>query len=199
MLTPVPLPDFRDSARALMHDLPRLRAAINESLLCLRVLRGEVKGWQDHPCVAMWRGAEAGLYLLREEYRAAYAEATDGVKWGKDVEPPAWRNDKILAGRVYADSAILPRWWGDEAVHSSHRAVLLGKWEEEGPQHRLARLGLWPQKPASRLPGGSWPYAWPLPCEACLGAGEIRAGLTILCPHCDGKGYTLRIGPRGER
>lgn len=234
MLTPVPLPDFRDSARALMHDLPRLRAAINEAKVLLSALRGEctcpapdpkhcrcVQRWRAHSACRMWEGAEAGLYLLREEYRAVYAEATGDV-WGEDahglvlVGPlDGERTTHVLSGNRWVPSAILPAWWGDEAVHSSHRAVLLGKWHEDclkaesEPRRQAAKRSIfsawdnaWPEKPARRLPNGSWPYAWPLLCNRCLVEGTVLAeqptGFSpISCPACAGKGYILRIGPGG--
>lgn len=214
MLTPVPLPDFRDSARALMHDLPRLRAAINEAKVLLSALRGEctcpapdpkhrrcVQRWRAHSACCMWEGAEAGLYLLREEYRAVYAEAT-GEVWGEDAHVlvllgplDGERATHVLSGNRWVPSAILPAWWGDEAVHSSHRAVLLGKWHDDLLKrkpleyHRVlirSVFATWEDAPASRLPNGSWPYAWPVPCLVCSGK------------DCDGKGYILRVGPKND-
>lgn len=64
---------------------------------------------------------------------------------------------------------FLPPWWGDEAVHSSHRAVLLGKWKESTSATTdpiwwewWGKLCLkWSEAPATRDAAGRWPYVWP--------------------------------------
>jgi hypothetical protein len=156
----VPEPDFMACARAL--DLRRLRSQINEALVILRVLRGESTAWRHHPVIRAWRGCSSGVYLYREACRAEYAERT-GAVWGVDVEPPG-----VDYWHEYEDN-ILPWWWGDEEVHASHRAVLMGKWSEERnhgrlhgtPDESLVQVAHWSWTIASRSRDGKWPYVWP--------------------------------------
>lgn len=164
----VPETDFRACAQAL--DLRRLRSQINEALVILRTLRGESTAWQHHPAVKAWRGCAAGVYLYREACRAEYAERTGGV-WGADVPPPFEFDLFCQDDSVAYTDGILPWWWGIDAVHSSHRAVLLGKWYEAGyprvfsdstPPLLMTR---WTETPAVRV-DGKWPYVWPGEREA---------------------------------
>lgn len=139
----VPVPDFRSCARSL--DLRRLRSQINEALVLLRAVTGQSTAWARHPAARAWEGCGLGLWLYREACRAEYAERT-GEAWGVEFEAP--------------DGDVLPSWWGDDAVHRAHRAILLGKWFEGGAP--IPDLPDWPPtERAERGPDGRWPYIWP--------------------------------------
>ncbi len=80
------------------------------------------KGWRQHPAVLAWQDNIGGLLA----YQAATCNewVTRGYRdtcWIKTRDAVAYRNKDLLP------RAILPYWWGDEAVHASHRAALLWK------------------------------------------------------------------------
>lgn len=114
MQTFVPYPDLELSAMSL--DNKRLGKQRVETLQILNCIVKGSKGWANHPAVRMWRDNPNGL--------AAYGEAVCR----------AWRSlgfadtctEKILS-LAEADRNDLPKWWGDERVHSSHRSNLVRK------------------------------------------------------------------------
>jgi hypothetical protein len=63
MQTFLPYADFERCAATL--DSRRLGKQRVEAFQILRALRGEGRGWRNHPAVLMWRGYEdaLGLYL----------------------------------------------------------------------------------------------------------------------------------------
>jgi hypothetical protein len=82
----------------------------------MKVLRGETKGWRNHPAVLMWREYQPALY---EYGRIVCAE---------------WR------GRGFVDNLydifpherlVLPKWLGDTRLHLSHQSNLIRK----APEH----------------------------------------------------------------
>lgn len=101
---------------------------------------------------------------------------------------------------------LLGKWYDDATI------IVLDRLVDAEVVQCAMRLG-WFERPASRLPNGSWPYAWPPPCVLCGGTGADPAilpqrpaspvcaskghTLRAACPACAGKGYTLRVGPRG--
>lgn len=110
MQTFLPHPSFSNSARDL--DNKRLGKQRVEAYQILRALRGQSKGWINHPATKMWRGYERALsnYL-----RVMIAEwLSRGFKNTMDIP-------------VYDEEAPMPPWFGDDRVHSSHRANLLRK------------------------------------------------------------------------
>lgn len=142
MQTFLPYPSFRRSARVL--DDRRLGRQRVEALQLLNALAGRVRGWQSHPCVAMWRGYEDvlvlyGLQVTREWVRRGHTDSCQ---------------DKIAA---FAPSdrrrpARLPPWLGDPALHSAHQSALLRKD---------------PGWYAARFPGVATdiPFLWPVAVE----------------------------------
>jgi hypothetical protein len=114
MQTFVPYPEFKSSAMVL--DYRRLGKQRVETFQLLRVNHGLVKGWANHPASKMWRGHESGLIA----YGVAMCE-----EWKKRGYKDTCL-EKILAFGE-PDVNDLPLWWGDDRVHSSHRANLLRK------------------------------------------------------------------------
>lgn len=183
----VPEPDFTGCAASL--DIRRLRSQINEALVILRTLRGESTAWANHPTVRAWRGCDPGVYLYREECRAEYARRTGDV-WGVDATPPIstqvflsprmityWRD---VPDTHLTPGGILPPWWGDDRIHSSHRALLLGKWVESGHDrdreaYCAARIRGWAEPTAVRDADGRWPFGWPTHTADYLDAKAGRA------------------------
>lgn len=118
-------------------DVKRLGKQRVEVLQLLNAIHGKSKGWVNHPAAVMWRENVNGLIA----YGAAMCQTWTALGY-KDT-----CNDKILAfGTPMFDD--LPTWWGDERVHSSHRANLLRK-----DPDWYGRFG-WTEDPNT-------PYFWP--------------------------------------
>jgi hypothetical protein len=122
MQTFLPLADLWDAPRCL--DNRRLFKQGLEVSQLLSVLAGETTGWKAHPCVQMWRGHEAMLI----DYGASCC-----IEWARRGYR-ATLYDRIVAyGARFpvVPGYYHPAWWGNEAVHAAHRAVLLRKgWED---------------------------------------------------------------------
>ena len=123
MQTFLPYPDFYRTAECL--DFRRLGKQRVEAMQIINVLEEKSFGWRSHPAVGMW------------------SDYTDALKLYCNAMIREWAaqgyNNTM---QVYAvsDSCQLPHWFGDERVHSSHRANLLRKdpkyygkygWKEE--------------------------------------------------------------------
>ena len=130
MQTFVPYTDFEQIAQCL--DYRRLGKQRVEAYQLLQAIARNT-GWSNHPAALMWKATPAAL---RQYMRVMIEE---------------W------IARGYNNTMILPRksttfkypdWWGDERVHSSHRAALLHK----DPTH-YSQFG-WTEKPAKN-------YYWP--------------------------------------
>lgn len=148
MQTFLPFADFAASARVL--DRQRLGKQRVEVLQLLKALAGETKGWANHPACLMWLGHEGrlvyyGLAICNEWVERGYKDTCAG----KIAE---------IGLRFNASSSYTPAWMGDEAFHSSHRAVLLGK----DPEH-YGQFG-WAETPAVPDAKGSYKdtYVWPV-------------------------------------
>ncbi|HWJ09256.1 MAG TPA: MSMEG_6728 family protein [Nocardioides sp.] len=162
MQTFLPYPDFERSARAL--DLRRLGKQRVETLQVVRALTRPGYGWRHHPAVLMWQGFEEALgrYGLiccevwteggRPDTCAASIVADLGAAGIAEVRTEP---ELVAAG-------ALPPWWGDEALHRSHRSALVRK----EPDHYRA---LFPDVP------GDLPYVWPVRSAAAVEAEERRA------------------------
>lgn len=115
MQTFLPFASFSESARAL--DMRRLGKQRVETYQILKALSDPSYGWQNHPCVKMWRGYEHQLtrygIAICEEWRS---------RGYKDT-----LLDRFLAMLPAHAQEQLPRWLGDDAFHASHRATLLRK------------------------------------------------------------------------
>jgi len=136
----VPWPDLVDSARSL--DQARLGKQRVEALQVLRAITLPTYGWQSHPAVAMWRGHREALTA----YSLAIADEWLAQGHADTVRPQIAE----FAPGVGPDTAglSLPAWWGDEAVHLSHRSKLVQK----DPEHYRA---IFPGTPEDL------DYAWP--------------------------------------
>lgn len=148
MQTFLPYPDFKESARVL--DRQRLGKQRVEVIQLLKALAGETKGWKNHPTCRMWRGHEQSLIQY------GIAVCMEWIKRGYRDSCMA----KIAAFRdrwSELDSRGQPSWIGREDVHSSHRAVLLGKDREW-----YWKFG-WTEMPAVPDVKGSYKdtYVWP--------------------------------------
>lgn len=139
MQTFVPFADFARSAAVL--DNRRLGKQRVETMQIMRAIvpigASRSHGWRNHPATVMWRENIHGL--------AAYGVAICD-EWIERGYKDTCRG-KIIA-HISPDELDMPPWWGDERVHSSHRANLLRK---DGEHY--AQFG-WVEDPAM-------PYFWP--------------------------------------
>ena len=131
MQTFLPYPDLYKSVECL--DNRRLGKQRVEAFQILKALRGETKGWVNHPATRMWEGYEP---TLRMYLRACIKE---WIKRGF--------NNTMEIPEI-EELHDLPWWLGDNRLHSSHRANLLRK----DPMH-YGRFG-WDEDPCD-------PYWWP--------------------------------------
>lgn len=114
MQTFVPYADMAKSALVL--DRARLGKQRVETLQLIRCNLDESLGWKKHPAAKMWAQNINGLIA----YGVAMCDAWI-LRGYKDT-----CREKML---TYGEPDVLdvPFWWGDERVHSSHRANLLRK------------------------------------------------------------------------
>lgn len=121
MQTFVPFPDMRRSLMVL--DNVRLANQRRETVTLLGLLQKRAtKGWARHPACRMWHRSEAAL---------AYYGVLNCALW---IERGG--NDSTMERMLYfmeyfeeydPGSVRLPRWWGDESIHHSHRCNLARK------------------------------------------------------------------------
>jgi len=139
MQTFVPYADFRESAKVL--DYRRLGKQRVETLQILqaltRITGRKTHGWRNHPATKMWENNVDGL--------AAYGVAICD-EWVSRGYRDTVRDKLIL--NFLPDELDLPEWWGDERVHSSHRANLLRK------DFNFYSVNNWTEDP-------QMPYFWP--------------------------------------
>lgn len=124
---------------ALSLDRQRLGKQRVEVLQILKALKGQSKGWVNHPATRMWRGyedalAHYGRVMCREWVGRGYADTVA---------------DKIDALVPPGGKIVLPPWFGSNDVHRSHQSNLLRK----NPSH------YGPQFPG--VPD-DLPYIWPV-------------------------------------
>lgn len=119
MQTFLPFPSFELSAASL--DRQRLGKQRVEAWQILRALRGESRGWTNHPAVRMWLGCEAalvryGIAVCREWIARGYRDTLleRFVAAGKTLTPDRWDGPD-------------PAWLGDPAFHHSHQSNLVRK------------------------------------------------------------------------
>jgi hypothetical protein len=113
MQTFLPYPSFERSARCL--DDPRLGNQRNEVLIILRTLAREIRGWQNHPAVRMWRGHAGALV----EYGLSIC-----AEWTRCGHPDRVRAKLLRRRRL---DTTRPPWLGRRAFHHSHKSNLLRK------------------------------------------------------------------------
>ena len=109
MQTFLPYPDFVKSAKVL--DYRRLG---KQRVECLQLLRGQ---FPNHPISKMWRGyeyqlAKYGLIICRVWINKGYRDTC--------------RFKIIEEQKRFVDTG-LPKWFGNEEFHRSHRSKLLSK------------------------------------------------------------------------
>ena len=137
MQTFLPYADFKRSAQVL--DYKRLGKQRVETWQVLRALRGETRGWRNHPASRMWNGYEKalieyGLVMCDEWKRRGYKDTM---------------TDRFLEEFGKIDGAVvMPPWIGDEQFHRSHQSNLLRKDE-------MFYRQFFPEVPADL------PYIWP--------------------------------------
>jgi hypothetical protein len=113
MQTFVPMHSFSDTAFCL--DRQRLGKQRVECKQIILALLDSNYGWQHHPAVRMWRGYVGQLATY------AIAMCDDWMARGyTDTMRPFFEQ--------YADpDGRLPKWYGDDRVHQSHRRALFNK------------------------------------------------------------------------
>ena len=111
----LPYPDFVKSAKAL--DYRRLGKQRVEAWQILQALRGQTKGWVNHPATKLWRGHERSLC----EYGIAICD-----EWIKRGYKDSMRERFIAVHSELPDTG-LPIWFGDELFHTSHQSNLKRK------------------------------------------------------------------------
>jgi hypothetical protein len=116
MQTFLPFQNFKDSAIVL--DYRRLGNQRNEALVCYRAITGQSQGtaWKNHPCVKMWTPYPDALALYFNTICRVWENR------GYINNMPRLPIKKILIS--------YPKWLGDPAFHSAHRAALLYKLPE---------------------------------------------------------------------
>ena len=117
MQTFVPFDDVHTSIECL--DYKRLGKQRVEASQIIKALTIEDYGWKNHPATKMWDG---------------YVPA---LKWYHDICIAEWIsrgfNNTMKMFAPILENIEMPDWWGDNRVHSSHRAALL--WKE--PDHYI--------------------------------------------------------------
>jgi hypothetical protein len=119
MQTFLPYPDYTESAKAL--DSLRLGKQRVEVLQMLNVLHevSPSNAWSNHPAVRMWRGYELQLaeygMVVTDEWIARGNADTCMAKLQQHVE---WAESGEM---------LKPDWFGDPALHDSHKSNLLRK------------------------------------------------------------------------
>jgi len=115
MQTFMPYPNIKNSLKSL--DSRRLGKQRVEAFQILNILlnRTKTKGWRNHPAVKMWKGYENALKLYFN--KALKLWIAKGYKNTMKQE--------IIEGKI-----VLPKWFGKEEFHASHRSNLLRKDEE---------------------------------------------------------------------
>jgi hypothetical protein len=114
MQTFVPYPNIAASAAAL--DYRRLGKQRVETFQILRANLGMTAGWSTHPASRMWANNAQGLIA----YGVAMCD-----EWIARGYKDTTRAKILELGAP--DAEDMPSWWGDNAVHSSHRSNLLRK------------------------------------------------------------------------
>lgn len=114
MQTFVPSTDLRQCGMFL--DRARLGKQRVETLQIIRCNLNVTSGWKNHPAAKMWADNIGGLIA----YGAAICD-----EWTSRGYKDTCREKMLSYGDP--DLTDMPRWWGNEQIHSSHRANLLRK------------------------------------------------------------------------
>ena len=111
----LPFPDFVDTAKAL--DYKRLGKQRVEAWQILQALRGETRGWVNHPATKMWRGHERALC----EYGIAICKEWIARGYNDTML------DRFIAVHSLLPDTGLPVWIGTNSFHESHQSNLKRK------------------------------------------------------------------------
>ena len=140
MITFLPYPDFRESAKCL--DYKRLGKQRLEARQILEHLINGNGPWWNHPAIKQWFGFERtlasyGIAICEEWIHRGYVDNQIKllITLQMKIEP--------------AKTILSPWWMGDERLHSSHRSNLLRK----NPEW-YGKFG-WKESP-------DLPYFWPV-------------------------------------
>ena len=125
MNTFMPYSDFKQVAMCL--DYKRLGKQRVECYQILRTLKGDSKGWINHPIVKMWRGKEVVL----GQYATTMCE--EWIKRGyKDTLKP--KLEELQLYFLERGHNEIPSWIYDEELLKSHQSNLLRKDEQHYKQ-----------------------------------------------------------------
>lgn len=112
MQTFLPYADFARSAEVL--DRQRLGKQRVEAWQIVKALRGETKGWVNHPATVMWRGYETALMSY------ATAICQEWISRG-------YKDTMLERFEFESSSLVIPPWLGDEDFHLAHQSNLVRK------------------------------------------------------------------------
>lgn len=159
MQTFLPYPDFDESARVLddkrlgkqrvenlqiMSVLERHRVTGMYSTGKYRVEAFDPRGWVNHPAVRMWRGHECSLLV----YQAAICDEWTRRGFQDTCMKKTAAIHQARCNEGWEFLGEHPSWFGDEALHLSHRSNLVRKDPERyGPMFPDVRSDLeyvWP-------------------------------------------------------
>lgn len=128
----IPYDNFEVCARCL--DNKRLYKQIVECKQILNAIKGETKGYANHPATVMWKRYPHAL----RRYQISCIREWLNRRWMLDFETItdldkryAWKQ-----GALTRDT-LMPHWWGDKDIHDSHKANLYRKDPEHYKQFNL--------------------------------------------------------------
>ena len=121
MQTFLPYPSYAQSASVL--DRQRLGKQRVEAYQILRAIRGETKGWVNHPATKMWVGYEREL--IQYTTVMCYEWISRGYK-----DSILEKVTAILDQQRGMFGHYLPHWFGDPKLHLSHQSNLVRKMPE---------------------------------------------------------------------
>lgn len=120
MQTFLPYPSFSLSAAVL--DRPRLGKQRVEALQLLRANTLPEYGWRNHPATKMWAGYLPALVA----YGLAVTDAWTALGRPDTVRAQLLEFAPDVDGVAHSE-LDMPRWFGDPALHRSHRSNLMRK------------------------------------------------------------------------
>lgn len=116
---------FMDNAKnAAVLDSRRLNKQLLEGRQIYKILATNQRSgaWVNHPAVKMWRNYDTGLfeYLRHMKDECVKRGISTDKNWNALVEMHEnnWHR---------GDNAVMPAWWGDSRIHTSHRYNLYVK------------------------------------------------------------------------
>jgi hypothetical protein len=109
---------FSDFSSVSLLDSKRLHNQFNEFLVIRKAALKQIKAWQNHPAVVMWRNHEVAL-------------SSYGLAVYKEIE----KRGLVVPSKIYLEEILsdlkgtlkLPGWIGNEEFHKAHRKNLIRK------------------------------------------------------------------------